>query len=116
MVNRQDKIAPALLGVDPMQQTAAEMTRIDVDGTAGGWKLRQAASASLGVSMAVCRAGGAAAGVLQYRHIHGLVGSPELLPPMSSWDVHRWGAHARQKQAMQDFLILPVGATTFLRR
>jgi len=113
VANIKDEIAPALLGMDPTQQAAIDKAMIDLDGTAGGFKKRLGANAILGVSMAVCRAGAAAAGVPLYKHINGLAGSPKMLLPVPSFNVINGGSHAGNKLAMQEFMILPVGATTF---
>ncbi|CAB1335863.1 unnamed protein product, partial [Coregonus sp. 'balchen'] len=65
------------------------------------------ANAILGVSLAVCKAGAAEKGVPLYRHIADLAGNPD------AFNVINGGSHAGNKLAMQEFMILPVGASTF---
>jgi len=65
------------------------------------------------VSLAVCKAGAAHKGVPLYRHIADLAGNREVLLPVPAFNVINGGSHAGNKLAMQEFMILPVGATSF---
>uniref|UniRef100_A0A3Q1AHX8 phosphopyruvate hydratase n=1 Tax=Amphiprion ocellaris TaxID=80972 RepID=A0A3Q1AHX8_AMPOC len=71
------------------------------------------ANAILGVSLAVCKAGAAEKGVPLYRHIADLAGNPEVILPVPAFNVINGGSHAGNKLAMQEFMILPIGASTF---
>uniref|UniRef100_A0A4W5KEN5 phosphopyruvate hydratase n=1 Tax=Hucho hucho TaxID=62062 RepID=A0A4W5KEN5_9TELE len=71
------------------------------------------ANAILGISLAVCKAGAAEKGVPLYRHIADLAGNPEVILPVPAFNVINGGSHAGNKLAMQEFMILPVGASTF---
>uniref|UniRef100_A0A673LXL4 phosphopyruvate hydratase n=1 Tax=Sinocyclocheilus rhinocerous TaxID=307959 RepID=A0A673LXL4_9TELE len=71
------------------------------------------ANAILGVSLAVCKAGAAEKGVPLYRHIADLAGNPEVILPVPAFNVINGGSHAGNKLAMQEFMILPVGASNF---
>jgi len=71
------------------------------------------ANAILGVSLAVCRAGAAEKGVPLYRHINDLAGKPKMRLPVPAFNVINGGSHAGNKLAMQEFMILPIGAPTF---
>uniref|UniRef100_A0A4W4F7E6 phosphopyruvate hydratase n=1 Tax=Electrophorus electricus TaxID=8005 RepID=A0A4W4F7E6_ELEEL len=71
------------------------------------------ANAILGVSLAVCKAGAAEKGVPLYRHIADLAGKPEVILPVPAFNVINGGSHAGNKLAMQEFMILPVGANSF---
>uniref|UniRef100_A0A8C8U7B5 phosphopyruvate hydratase n=1 Tax=Peromyscus maniculatus bairdii TaxID=230844 RepID=A0A8C8U7B5_PERMB len=71
------------------------------------------ANAILGVSLAVCKAGAAEKGVLLYRHIADLAGNPEVILRVPAFIVINSGSHAGNKLAMQEFMILPVGASSF---
>merc|ERR1712139_522075 len=84
---------------------------LKMDGTDNKNKL--GANAILGVSMAVCKAGAAHKGVPLYRHIADLAGMKEVIMPVPAFNVINGGSHAGNKLAMQEFMILPVGATTF---
>uniref|UniRef100_A0A673A9C9 phosphopyruvate hydratase n=1 Tax=Sphaeramia orbicularis TaxID=375764 RepID=A0A673A9C9_9TELE len=71
------------------------------------------ANAILGVSLAVCKAGAAEKGVPLYRHIADLAGNPQVILPVPAFNVINGGSHAGNKLAMQEFMILPVGASSF---
>ena len=70
------------------------------------------ANAILGVSLAVCKAGAAKKGVPLYRHIADLAGNKEVILPVPAFNVINGGSHAGNKLAMQEFMILPTGAST----
>merc|ERR1711915_603534 len=82
-----------------------------LDGTENKNKL--GANAILGVSMAVCKAGAAHKGVPLYRHIADLAGVKDVLMPVPCLNVINGGSHAGNKLAMQEFMILPTGASCF---
>lgn len=64
--------------------------------------------------MAVCKAGAAAKGVPLYRHIAQLAGKSEAVTlPVPAFNIINGGSHAGNKLAMQEFMILPVGASSF---
>lgn len=71
------------------------------------------ANAILGVSLAVCRAGAAQKGVPVYRHIADLAGNSKVILPVPAFNVINGGSHAGNKLAMQEFMILPTGASSF---
>uniref|UniRef100_A0AAY4DZF2 phosphopyruvate hydratase n=1 Tax=Denticeps clupeoides TaxID=299321 RepID=A0AAY4DZF2_9TELE len=79
----------------------------------GTWVSKFGANAILGVSLAVCKAGAAEKGVPLYRHIADLAGNPEVILPVPAFNVINGGSHAGNKLAMQEFMILPVGASSF---
>jgi len=82
-----------------------------LDGTENKEKL--GANAILGVSLAVTKAGAAAKGVPLYRHIADLAGKKDVLLPVPAFNIINGGSHAGNKLAMQEFMILPVGASSF---
>lgn len=63
--------------------------------------------------MAVCRAGAAAKKVPLYKHINDLAGNPKMIFPCPCLNVINGGSHAGNKLAMQEFMIIPTGATSF---
>ncbi|MEQ2178842.1 hypothetical protein GOODEAATRI_018448, partial [Goodea atripinnis] len=71
------------------------------------------ANAILGVSLAICKAGAAEKDVPLYRHIADLAGNTELVLPVPAFNVINGGSHAGNKLAMQEFMVLPVGAESF---
>ena len=104
-------IAPALIGKDPTDQKGIDDLMIELDGTKNKGKL--GANAILAVSMAVSKAGAAEKDVPLYKHISELSGNTKLVLPVPAFNVINGGSHAGNKLAMQEFMILPVGATTF---
>nr|XP_009512135.1 PREDICTED: alpha-enolase isoform X3 [Phalacrocorax carbo] len=85
----------------------------DNDKTRYMGKAKFGANAILGVSLAVCKAGAAEKGVPLYRHIADLAGNAEVILPVPAFNVINGGSHAGNKLAMQEFMILPVGADSF---
>jgi len=68
----------------------------------------------MGVSMAACKAGAAHKGVPLYRHIADLAGKKEAVRlPVPAFNIINGGSHAGNKLAMQEFMILPTGASSF---
>ncbi|XP_077471753.1 enolase 1a, (alpha) [Stigmatopora argus] len=108
-----NKIAPALVGkdVNVKEQAKVDKLMLDMDGTEN--KSKFGANAILGVSLAVCKAGAAEKGVPLYRHIADLAGNREVILPVPAFNVINGGSHAGNKLAMQEFMILPVGASSF---
>ena len=113
VTNVVEKIQPALMGMDTKDQAAIDKAMIELDGTEGGFKKNLGANAILGVSMAVARAGAAAKGVPLYKHLNELAGSPKMILPVPALNVINGGTHAGNKLAMQEFMILPTGASSF---
>ena len=97
--------------VNPVDQSAVDKFMLELDGTENKSKL--GANAILGVSMAACKAAAAAKGVPLYRHIADLSGNAKVILPCPSFNVINGGSHAGNRLAMQEFMIMPTGATTF---
>jgi enolase 1/2/3 len=106
--NVRDEIARELVGQDPTQQKGIDRTLIELDGTAN--KGRLGANAIVAVSMAVARAGALASGVPLYRY---LGGSEANLLPVPLMNVINGGRHAGNSLDMQEFMIVPRGASSF---
>jgi len=112
-------IGPALVGMAPSEQKAIDEKMVqELDGSKNDWgwsKSKLGANAILGVSMAVCKAGAASKDMPLYKHIAELAGNPtdKMCMPVPAFNVINGGSHAGNKLAMQEFMILPVGATTF---
>merc|ERR1711971_1445074 len=106
-------IAPALIeaNVDPIEQKVIDEMMLKLDGTDN--KNSLGANAILGVSMAVCKAGAAHKGVPLYRHIADLAGQKDVVMPVPALNIINGGTHAGNKLAMQEFMILPTGASSF---
>lgn len=111
--NVNDVIAPALIakGLDVTKQADIDKFMLELDGTENKSKL--GANAVLGVSLAVCKAGAVHKGVPLYRHIADLAGIRQICLPTPAFNVINGGSHAGNKLAMQEFMLLPVGAANF---
>lgn len=102
------EIAEAILGLDVEEQSYLDQTLIDLDGTEN--KSRLGANATLAVSLACARAAAEEAGLPLYRYLGG-AGAMRLQVPMMN--VVNGGAHADNSVDMQEFMILPVGRSSF---
>lgn len=111
VANVNEKIAALVLGMNPENQEEIDKKMIDADGTEN--KSNFGANAILAVSMAACKAGAASKRVPLYKHIADLAGVTEFVLPVPSFNVINGGSHAGNKLAMQEFMILPLGAENF---
>ncbi|MFA5857016.1 MAG: phosphopyruvate hydratase [Candidatus Pacearchaeota archaeon] len=109
--NINNIIAPKLLGKEVINQKELDNFLIKLDGTENKSKL--GANAILAVSMAICKAGTGAKKIPLYLYISQLAGVKDFVMPVPSFNVINGGKHAGNKLAMQEFMILPVGATSF---
>src|SRR5215211_2820047 len=102
------EIFDAVGGMDAVAQAKIDETMIALDGTPN--KARLGANAILGVSLAVAKAAAATNGLPLYRYVGGA--SARLLPvPMMN--ILNGGVHADNPIDFQEFMIMPVGATSF---
>jgi enolase len=108
VANVNHTIGPKLAGMDPSRQAEIDQQMIDLDGTPNKGKL--GANAILGVSMAVARAAATAAGLPLYQYLGG-AGAVRLPVPMMN--ILNGGKHADNSVDFQEFMVMPVGATTF---
>jgi len=102
------EIADAVVGMDPVDQRQLDLALVDLDGTPS--KSRLGANAVLAVSLAVARAAAADSGLALYRYLGG-VDAHRLPVPMMN--VLNGGVHADNTVDFQEFMIVPVGATSF---
>lgn len=110
--NINSTIAPALKGKNPVNQKEIDDFMChELDGTDNKGNL--GANAILAVSMAVCKAGAAEKGVPLWQHIADLAGNPKPVLPVPAFNIINGGSHAGNALAMQEFMILPVGAKSF---
>jgi enolase len=101
-------IAPELLGYDVADQTGIDGRMIQLDGTANKSKL--GANAILAVSMAVAKAAAEEASLPLYRYVGGTNAKTLPIPMMN---ILNGGAHADNKIDFQEFMVMPVGASSF---
>ena len=106
--NVNDVIAPAIIGMDALNQRKLDETIIALDGTPNKGKL--GANALLGVSLAAASAAAKALELPLYRYLGGLVG---VKPPIPMMNVLNGGKHADNNVDVQEFMIMPLGAEDF---
>ena len=106
--NVNEVIAAEIVGFDALDQVEIDKTMIELDGTSNKGKL--GANAILGVSLAVAKAAAEATGNYLYKYLGGV--NAKLLPvPMMN--ILNGGEHADNNVDIQEFMIMPVGATSF---
>jgi enolase len=103
-----EEIAAALEGMEVSEQNALDAAMIDLDGTAN--KSRLGANAILAVSLAAARAAAEELGMPLYRYIGGVNANTLPVPMMN---ILNGGAHADNRIDFQEFMVMPVNATTF---
>jgi len=104
----EDKIMPEILGLDASDQRLIDQVMIELDGTHN--KANLGANAILGVSLAVAKAAASSAGLPLYRY----VGGPNAhVLPVPMMNIINGGAHADSDVDIQEFMIAPIGASTF---
>mmetsp|Transcript_39113 Transcript_39113/g.92551 ORF Transcript_39113/g.92551 Transcript_39113/m.92551 type:complete len:492 (-) Transcript_39113:274-1749(-) len=109
--NIEEKIAPALKGMNPTDQEGIDKKMIEIDGSAN--KSVLGANAILAVSLAVAKAGAAQKGVPLYKHFADLAGVKKMVMPIPWMNVINGGSHAGNRLAMQEFMIGAIGAKSF---
>lgn len=108
VANVNDIIGPELVGMDAVDQIGIDALLCELDGTPNKEKL--GANATLGVSMAVAKAAAEAVGLSLYQYLGGF--NAKVLPvPMMN--ILNGGEHADNNVDIQEFMIMPVGASSF---
>ena len=107
VANVTGEIAAAVRGLDAADQAGLDERLCALDGTPN--KARLGANAILGVSLAAARAAAASAGRPLYEHI---APGPPLLP-LPMFNVLNGGAHADNSVDFQEFMVAPLGASSF---
>ena len=106
--NVKEKIAPTLANMDVLNQQLLDRTMIALDGSPN--KAQLGANAILAVSLAAAKAGAEVLGMPLYRYL----GTPLAnLLPVPLMNVINGGAHAANNVDFQEFMIVPVGASSF---
>ncbi len=106
--NVNTEIAEALIGTNVLDQVAIDKMLIELDGTPN--KSRLGANAILGASLACAKAAAESLGTSLYNYIGG-VNAKQLPVPMMN--ILNGGAHATNNVEIQEFMVMPVGATSF---
>ena len=110
--NVNEVIAPALIGSDVTAQAELDQKMRDLDGTENKGKL--GANAILSVSMAITRGGAVAKEMPLYQYVAELFGreTDKYVLPIPMMNVLNGGKHATGSSDMQEFMIMPVGASS----
>jgi enolase len=108
VANVNGELAGAAKGIDPADQEALDQAMIDLDGTPN--KARLGANAILGVSLAAAKAAAAEAGLPLWRY---LGGDAAHVLPVPMMNVLNGGAHADNRVDFQEFMVFPIGASSF---
>src|SRR5215208_2879042 len=108
VANVNKSIAPELIGYDVADQTGIDQVMIELDATENKRKL--GANAMLAVSMAVAKAAAEEAALPLFRYIGGTNAKTLPVPMMN---ILNGGAHADNKIDFQEFMVMPVGASSF---
>jgi enolase 1/2/3 len=103
-----ETIAPEVEGLEATEQAAVDRALLELDGTPN--KSGLGANALLGVSMAVARAGADECGLPLYQY---LGGPGARIMPVPMMNVLNGGAHADNGLDIQEFMVVPVGASSF---
>ncbi|UJP41160.1 phosphopyruvate hydratase [Cellulomonas palmilytica] len=103
-----DEIAPEIIGFEASEQRLVDAALIELDGTPNKGKL--GANAILGVSLAVAKAAADSADLPLFRY----VGGPNAhVLPVPMMNILNGGSHADSNVDIQEFMVAPIGATTF---
>ncbi len=108
VANVNDIIAKELQGIDVFEQNTVDQLMIELDGTENKGKL--GANAILGVSLAVAKAAAQESRQPLYRYIGGVNANTLPIPMMN---IVNGGSHSDAPIAFQEFMIMPVGASSF---
>ena len=108
VANVNEKIGPGIIGLDSTQQVIVDQAMLLLDGTEN--KKNLGANAILGVSMAVAKASAEEVGLPLYTYLGGVNGKVLPVPMMN---VLNGGAHADNNVDIQEFMVMPAGASSF---
>ena len=104
----REEIMPEIIGIDGTDQREVDQVMIDLDGTPN--KARLGANAILGVSLATAKAAAVSSNLPLYRY----VGGPNAhVLPVPMMNIINGGAHADSDVDFQEFMVAPIGASSF---
>ena len=106
--NVMQTLGPSVIGLDALDQAEVDRVLLEADGTPN--KSKMGANAILGVSMATARAAADTIGMPLWRY---LGGANARVLPTPLMNVINGGAHADNGLEIQEFMIVPAGATSF---
>jgi enolase len=102
------ELAQAVVGLEVTDQAEVDMAMLEADGTPK--KARLGANAILAVSLATARAAAQASGLPLFQYVGGVTARTLPVPMMN---ILNGGAHADNAIDFQEFMVMPVGATSF---
>jgi enolase len=102
------EICEAIISLDASEQCFIDQTLIDLDDTEN--KSRLGANAILAVSLAVAKAAAEESGLPLYRYIGG---AGRMALPVPMMNVINGGVHANNNLDLQEFMVIPIGASNF---
>ena len=105
VANVNDIIAPAVIGLDPADQSTVDQAMLDLDGTEN--KTNLGANAILGVSLAAARLAAISQAIPLWKHIQNLFGAHEVSLPRPMMNIINGGEHADSGLAVQEFMVFP---------
>ncbi|HYE07881.1 MAG TPA: phosphopyruvate hydratase [Planctomycetota bacterium] len=108
VANVNERIGPELIGIEASEQRMVDALMCEMDGTEN--KSSLGANAILGVSLALAKAAAEGHGMPLYRYIGG-TNARQLPVPMAN--IINGGKHADNKVDFQEFMVMPVGATSW---
>lgn len=103
-----NELAQAVVGLEVTDQAELDMAMLEADGTPN--KARLGANAILAVSLAAARAAAQASGLPLFQYVGGVTARTLPVPMMN---ILNGGAHADNAIDFQEFMVMPVGATSF---
>lgn len=112
--NVNEILSKKMLGFDVREQTTIDEKMISIDGTEN--KSNLGANAILSVSLSVAKLAAKLSEIPLYTHIHNLAFNKtrdDYLLPLPSCNIINGGEHAGNSIAIQEFMILPIGAKSF---
>jgi len=109
--NVNEVIAPTLIGREADNQNAIDAALLEIDGTEN--KSRLGANATLSVSLAVAKAVAVSKGLQLFEYVAEVAGNTEFTLPLPMLNILNGGKHAAGSTDIQEFMIMPVGASNF---
>ena len=106
-----DEIAPAVRGIDALDQEVLDHAMINLDGTSD--KSRLGANAMLAVSLAAAKAAAAYREVPLFEHVHDIFDGGEIRLPVPMMNILNGGEHASNNVDIQEFMVQPVSMSSF---
>lgn len=106
--NVNESIAEVIVGMDALDQMGVDQVMLEIDGTPN--KANLGANAILGVSLAVAKAAADSLQLPLYRYLGGVYAHTLPVPMMN---IMNGGKHATDSTDFQEFMVMPVGASSF---